>query len=84
MPLPVGEPKKRNRVTVASRRSAIVPKAPSNIDARSDEDDDEPPSDGVEDCSSSSSVESGTSDTSLASFRTQQKIREESAASRKP
>ena len=83
MPPPAVEPRKRNRISVAKRRSGIVPKAPEKITTRSDDEDDEPPSDDAKDSSSSSSVESENSDTSLTDFRIQQKIREESASSSK-
>ena len=81
MPLPPAEPRKRSRVVVAKRRLTIAPTPQAKVEARSEDEDDEPTRDDVKISSSRSSVESETSDTSLTEFRNRQKAMADSAAS---
>ena len=70
MPLPITHPVKRPRASQA-KKAAPKPKEPAPSDERSQDEDDETASD-IMASGPDSSVESETSDTSLAEFRARQ------------
>ena len=81
MPLPTAAPVKRPRVSIA-KTTTPRPKDPAPCDIRSDEEDNEPPSDEVR-SDSESSVESETSDTSLTAWRATQSQQQDPSSSSK-
>ena len=83
MPLPTPTSSKRDRESTTNkiRRKTGAPKEPMPVSERSGDDDDEPPSDAVESCSASISVETDTSDTSLTAWRESQDRKNDPASS---